>query len=446
MPSLSFVLKDKNSKERTPINLLFRLKTGRVKISTKEMVEPINWNQKKQEVRKDDFYHQEINNNLTKLYDNAIQIFNDFVEEFKREPKIYKNENGEKIDELKTLFDEKLFSKDLADTNRNKQKTFFEFFEDLIKVREENNKVSKGRIHIYNRTLELLKDYQKDTNDLVAFERFDEQFSMNFRAYLEDVKDYSANTIQKNFKVIRAVLNNAYAKNYNVNKEYKLSDFMPEGEETFEIALTLEEVEALYNYNFSHNRRLERTRDLFVVGCFTGLRFSDYSRLGKEHLQGRFLSIVQQKTKKKNPLPVVIPILEPVREIFEKYDYNLPKGITNQKMNQYLKELAKETDLFNDEVSYIKTKGGEKVKITQPRYDEIVTHTARRTYCSISYKLGVPTQSIMKISGHRTEKSFLKYLKISEIDHAERTLKIWEAYYSNNKKETGKTVQMVQTA
>jgi integrase len=342
MSSLSFVLKDKNSKERTPINLLFRLKTGRVKISTKEMVEPINWNQKKQEVRKDDFYHQEINNNLNKLYDNAVQIFNDFVEEFNREPKIYKNENGEKIDELKTLFDEKLFSKDLADTNRNKQKTFFEFFEDLIKVREENNKVSKGRIHIYNRTLELLKDYQKDTNDLVAFERFDEQFSINFRAYLEDVKDYSANTIQKNFKVIRAVLNNAFAKNYNVNKEYKLSDFMPEGEETFEIALTLEEVEALYKYDFSQNKRLERTRDLFVVGCFTGLRFSDYSRLGKEHLQGRFLSIVQQKTKKKNPLPVVIPILEPVREIFEKYDYNLPKGLTNQKMNQYLKELAKE--------------------------------------------------------------------------------------------------------
>ncbi len=446
MPSLSFVLKNKNSEERTPIYLLFRLKTGRVKISTKQTVEPTNWNQKKQEVRKDDIHHQEINNNLAKLYDNAIQIFNGFVEEFKREPRIYKDENEKKIDELKTLFDEKLFSEDLTDTKRNKQKTFFEFFEDLIKVREENNKVSKGRIHIYNRTLELLKDYQKDTNELVAFERFDEQFSINFRTYLEDVKDYSANTIQKNFKVIRAVLNNAHAKNYNVNKEYKLSDFMPEGEETFEIALTLEEVEALYKYDFSHNKRLERTRDLFVVGCFTGLRFSDFSILGKEHLQGKFLSIVQQKTKKKNPLPVVIPILEPVREIFEKYDYNLPKGLTNQKMNQYLKELAKETELFHDEVSYFKTKGGEKVKVTQPRYAEVVTHTARRSYCSISYKLGVPTQSIIKISGHRTEKSFLKYLKISETDHAERALKIWEAYYSNNKKDTGKVVQLEQTA
>ena len=77
---------------------------------------------------------------------------------------------------------------------------------------------------------------------------------------------------------------------------------------------------------------------------------------------------------------------------------------------------------------------------------KITFHTGRRTYCSMSYKLGVPTHSIMKISGHRTEKAFLSYLRISSTDHAERTLKIWEAYYTNNKKETGKTIEILQTA
>jgi len=439
MASTSFVLKEPNSKIKTPIYLLFRFNSKRIKISTKEMIEPEYWSSKKQRVllTTEVFNFQEINNNLNRIQDTSLDIYDRFFSEFNREPK---------TEELKVLFTNKLFSEEDLVKKSDQQKTFFDFFENLIKVRKENNKVSKQRIYIYNNTLQLLRNYQKDTKNLIAFERFDEQFSINFRAYLEGEKNYSANTIQKNFKVIRAVLNNAVAKNYNVNKEYKLRDFMPEGQETFEIALSIEEVEALHKFDFSKNKRLEKTRDLFVVGCYTGLRFSDFSRLGKEHLQGSFLSIVQEKTKKKNPLPVIIPILDPVREIFEKYNYNLPSGISNQKMNLYLKEMAEETKLFDDIVTYHKVKGGEKIKISHPRFNEVVTHSARRTYCTMSYKIGVPTQSIMKISGHRTEKSFIKYLKVSNDEHAERTLKIWEAYYTRNKEKTGEIINMQRTS
>jgi len=439
MASNSFVLKEPDliGKE-TIIYLLFRFNSKRIKVSTKEKIESIYWDFSKQRVKNNiDVNFQEINNQLNHIQEKSIKIYDAFKDEFKREPK---------TEELKILFKNKLLTDETTRNRSSKQKTFFEFFEDLINVRKENNKVTKQRIYIYNNTLQLLKNYQKDTKNLVAFERFDEQFSINFRAYLEEEKNYSANTIQKNFKVIRAVLNNAVAKNYNVNKEFKLRDFMPEGQETFEIALSIEEVEALHKFDFSKNKRLEKTRDLFVVGCYTGLRFSDFSRLGKEHLQGNFLSIVQEKTKKKNPLPVIIPILEPVREIFEKYDYNLPNGISNQKMNQYLKEMAEETKLFEDIVTYHKVKGGKKIEISHPRFNELVTHSARRTYCTMSYKIGVPTQSIMKISGHKTEKSFLRYLKISNDEHAERTLKIWQAYYTNNKKEAGKTIELQKGA
>lgn len=434
MPSISFVLKEPKVNKKTPIFLLFRMHGKRIKISTKESIEPEFWNKKKQNVRPEDevLNYQEINNNLTKLYDNAIQIYKNLLLEFKREPS---------VEELKTAFNKKLFDNSVTEKSK-KEKGFFEFFEDFIIVREQNRKVSAARIRNYKRTLNTLREYQEQTNNLIAFERFDEKFSISFRAYLEDIKNYSANTIKKEFKIIRTVLNNAYAKNYTINREYKLQDFMPEGEDSFEIALTLEELEALYQYDFSKNKRLEKTRDLFLVGCYTGLRFSDFSRLGKDHIQGKFLSIVPKKTKNKNPLPVIIPILEPVKQILEKYNYRLPKDLSNQKMNQYLKEMAEESELFEDTVTYYKTKGGKKVKISHPRYNEIVTHTARRTYCTVSYKLGVPTQSIMKISGHRTEASFLRYLKVSSTDHADRTLKIWEAYYLNNKKDISKSIEL----
>jgi integrase len=439
MASNSFVLKEPDLKGKdTIIYLLFRFNSKRIKMSTKEKIESSYWDTKKQRVRNNlDVNFQEINNNLNLIEKNSITIYHDFKKEFKREPK---------TEELKTLFSSNLFKEIYENTSANRQMPFFEFFENFITVRKENKKVSPKRIYIYNRTIELLKDYQKDTKDLVAFERFNERFSVKFRRYLEQEKNYSANTVQKNFKVIRAVLNNAYAKNYTINREYKLADFMPEGEESFEIALSIEELEALHKFDFSDNKKLERTRDLFVVGCYTGLRFSDFSRLGKEHLKDEFLSIVPEKTRKKNPLPIIIPVLPPVKEIFEKYNYNLPNNISNQKMNQNLKEMAKKTKLFEDFVTYHKVKGGKKITISHPKHNEIVTHCARRTYCTMSYKIGIPTQSIMKISGHRTEKSFLRYLKVTNEDHANRASKIWEDYYNRHKKVTGKTITLKETA
>lgn len=434
MASSSYVLKDKNEKKKTPVYLLYSYNNERIKISSKEKIEPEYWSLKKQRVLQtlEVSNFQEINNNLNIIEKRAHDIYENFISEFGREP--YK-------DELRILFNKHLFSDALLNKNQSKL-TFFEYFDSLITVRRENRKLGKQSLYIYMNTYRLLKDFEYDTKELIAFERFDEEFSIKFRRYLEEAKGYSPNTIQKNFKIIRAVLNKADTENYNINKQYKSLDFMPEGEEVFDIALTINEVEALYRYDFSTNKRLEKVRDLFIVGCYTGLRFSDFKRLSKEHLDGKFLSIVQEKTKKKNPLPVVIPMLEPVKEIFRKYDYQLPKDISNQKMNEYLKEMAKETDLFNEIISYRKTKAGKSELVSNPKYQEITTHTARRTYCTMSYKLGVPTQSIMMISGHKTETSFLRYLKVTNEEHAERTLKIWEAYYANAENQMGKIVKL----
>ena len=434
MATVSFVLKDKKAKGKTIIFFLFRHNGKRLKFSIKIQIEPEFWNAKKQRVilTLEVPNHQEINNTLNAIEDRAYQIYNDYISHYGRDFS---------IEELRYPFEKHLFSDDTVIQNKP-QFTILEFFENYIEVRRENKKVCKSRISLYIRTLELLKEFQSTTKELVAFERFDEQFSIKFRHFLEVEKGFSPNTIHTRFKVIRGVLNNAYAKNYNINREYKLKEFMPESEEVFDIALSINEVEALYEYDFSQNKKLERVKDLFIIGCYTGLRFSDFSRLGKEHLEGNFLRIVQEKTKKKNPLPVIIPVLQPIKEIFEKYNYMLPNDISNQKMNEYLKEMAKETNLFNDTVSYKKTKAGKIETVSNPRYQEITTHTARRTYCTMSYKRGVPTQSIMMISGHKTEKAFYRYLKVTNEEHAERSLKIWEAYYANKENQMGKTVNL----
>ena len=95
----------------------------------------------------------------------------------------------------------------------------------------------------------------------------------------------------------------------------------------------------------------------------------------------------------------------------------MPRQITNQKMNEYLKDLG-ELLKFEEDILIVKTKGGKREETVFKKYDLISCHTARRSFATNSFKAGVPSISIMKITGHTTEKSFLQYIKISNEENA----------------------------
>lgn len=120
-------------------------------------------------------------------------------------------------------------------------------------------------------------------------------------------------------------------------------------------------------------------------------------------MNGReYFKIVQQKTGAK----VTIPVLAPVRAILEKYGYNLPRPIANQKFNEYVKEVAKLAGL--------------------KEWQRVTAHTARRSFATNLYKRDFPTLMIMRITGHQTEKAFLTYIKVTEDENAERMIKKFE--------------------
>ena len=173
----------------------------------------------------------------------------------------------------------------------------------------------------------------------------------------------------------------------------------------------------MYNEDLKENSKLERVRDTFIVGCFTGLRFSDFTKLQPQHFKKigdvEVLEIVTQKTNQK----VTIPIHPKVQSILKKYDGIMPRPISNQKMNEYLKDLG-ELVKINDDIVISRTKGGQRTEEVFKKYDLISSHTARRSFATNSFKAGVPSISIMKITGHTTEKSFLQYIKISSEENA----------------------------
>ena len=110
---------------------------------------------------------------------------------------------------------------------------------------------------------------------------------------------------------------------------------------------------------------------------------------------------------------MTIPLHPVVSEILEKYEYQMPDIISNQKFNDYIKEVGKLAGINDNEV-ITKTIGGKLTSESLPKYELISSHTGRRSFCTNMYKRGLPTLMIMSISGHKNEKSFLKYIKVRQ--------------------------------
>ena len=181
--------------------------------------------------------------------------------------------------------------------------------------------------------------------------------------------------------------------------------------------MNLEELERIRGLNLTQSPSLERVRDLFLIGCYTGLRYSDFIKIQPENItiegNGQYLEMLTQKTSQR----VVIPLKPIVLEILNKYEGSIPKPLSNQKMNQYLKVIGKEAGITN-KILVIRTKAGIRSEKLVPKYELIRTHTCRKSFAANAFRSGLSTLSIMKITGHKTETQFFKYVRITEQENA----------------------------
>ena len=296
--------------------------------------------------------------------------------------------------------------------------TFFRYFQRFIEERAGNPNYSKGSIKVYVTTYNQLKAYadgvlRRDLN----FADFNHAFFSDFSNHLFG-KDYGNNYVHKLTSTLKTVLREADRR--EVTPDLKVRDgwLVATREEPPAIYLTEDELTRLFQLDLSGNPRLSRIRDLFLVGCYTGLRFSDFTELkpgnykktpdGKEYIE-----MMTQKTGTK----VTIPVKSEVREIVSRYNYQLPKAISNQKFNDYLKEVGKLAGL-DEPTMLTRFRNGKRVDQTFPKYELMTSHTARRSFASNAYKAGVPVRYVMTVTGHKTEKEFYKYVRIRPDEHA----------------------------
>ena len=199
-------------------------------------------------------------------------------------------------------------------------------------------------------------------------------------------------------------------------------EFDTRSEETDSINLTENEILQLLEIKDFDDPVHEQVRDVFVVGCFTAMRFSDNSTIDPSAIRNNRLEFVQKKTGGK----VTIPIHPLVNTILKKYDNALPKVPKNNEFNRIIKLVGEKLPCLHVPFKKQVTYGRELKELVDLKFNYLQTHTARRSFCSNEYLKGTDPLIIMSNSGRRSHKSFMRYIKVSGDQFADKLEKIWE--------------------
>ncbi|MDF0719188.1 phage integrase SAM-like domain-containing protein [Kaistella sp. PBT33-4] len=302
---------------------------------------------------------------------------------------------------------------------------FIEFYIDKAKQQINpitGKKLDKKTITRYKYTLNMLRQYEEYSQRKLRISEVDLYFHNDFLHYLLEVcTPYGAETIKKFIGHIRQFVRAAQQMGYQTHPEVESPRFTYRSGETIDTYLNEDEIDRLYNMDFSANKRLENVRDLFLVGLRTGLRLSDLKRINSFEISNNTIKISEiEKTDKF----VEIPLHPQVKAIVERRSNRFPE-ISEQRFNEYIKQVCQLAGI--DEVILGAKKDSttnRKVKGYYPKYELISSHTCRRSFVTNLYGK-LEDLTIMAITGHKKHSQFLDYVKTTDRQHINKLAEHW---------------------
>ncbi len=389
-----------------------RFKGRRFRYSTGEVIDPQLWLKKKERTKVIPAMEKELTA-LNDHLDTLNQCVINFLASKHNSKTILNKELKSRLDALKIDEQKELCLKQEQELEIEKQKLekendFYSTWERIIisTKTKEGLPISEGTKRSKRQTLNLVKEHCAKHKIKLTFETLDKMYYHDFDNYMIE-KKFSPNNRGKHFKEIKAILREAEDRDIVVNTAFHKKSFKVIRTESDSIYLNEVDIKKLLKAELSP--ALSRLRDIFIMACYTGQRHSDWHQIRKENItpeNGRdILKISQQKGKK----IVHIPVHPIVKSILNKYADNIPKVITNQKFNFALKSIGEKAKLGHISIN------GNIVE----KSEEISTHTARRSFATNAYlSRSMQVYEIMNCTGHKSESSFLKYLKLNGMDYA----------------------------
>jgi integrase len=423
MVNFNFNLKKTSSKVDTPINLIIRWEKQKLTYSTLEKVNPKHFENDKtkknyQRIKTSYIGHSEFNERLNYIESTARSIFRQLLNDHRKTPT---------IQELKKQLDINFRS-----VPKQNVISFFQFVESFIQESEGNKcnritgkKIANGTIRIYRNTQRRLKEFEQYSGNPITFDTIDLTFYDNWIDFLSRHLQLCNNSVGRYTKTLKMFLNEATERELNTNLTFRNKRFKVLVEQTTSIYLSECEINELFNLDLNYNKKLERVRDLFIVGCWTGLRFGDLVNILPENIKDGKIEIKTQKTGERVVLPIH-PMVSVIMQRYKSYPNSLPPAISNVKMNKYLKEMAKLLESLHEVVPTTITRGGKIITTNKKKFELVTVHTARRSFATNLYKDGVSSLTIMKLTAHKSERVFLQYLKASAEENAMLVQNHWK--------------------
>lgn len=395
----------KNQNGLIPIQLIVRHEGKRIRKNTGFSVLEHHWT------------GHRVKTNLKKETENNYQLINQELQEI--EDKVSKLFLFLKVNDIP--FSTEKFTELFEKTEEITQNVFdfFQCFTEYIdkgKLIKTPNTI-KGQTTVKN----YLEFFCKENGISLSFDKIDDDFFESLRDYSYEIKKMKQNYFAKVIKVLKSYLNWATEKGYNTTREFE--KFRAVEHDIDIVYLTFEELMKLYEKDFESDR-LSHVRDFYCMGCFTGLRFSDLSKLHLANISEDHIVLSIQKTKTQNH---AIRLNKYAKAILEKYKgtiYEPLPVISSQKFNEYIKDCCELAEIIQPFTTHWFV-GNKKKSLTQPKCKFITSHTARKTFITNSLLLGMEPKAIKKIANIKKDAVLDKYMKVTEAFTDEQMDKAW---------------------
>ncbi len=393
--------------ENVPIRMRVNFASKRIEFTTGYRIDAEKWDTDKQRVRngctnKLKQSASEINASLLGYYTEVQEIFKKFeVEEIMPTPEQIKeafNALHKPIEEVKP--------------RKSTPNAFYKVFDEFVRDCGRQNDWTDSTYEKFA----AVKNHLMNFRDGLTFDFFDEKGLNDYVTYLRDVKEMRNSTIGKQLSFLKWFLRWAFKKGLHQNNAY--DSYKPKLKSTQKkiIFLTWEELNKLREFEIpAAKQALDRVRDVFLFQCFTGLRYSDVFNLRRSDIKGDHIEVTTVKTSDS----LIIELNKHNKAILDKYkdvsfeDDKVLPVITNQKMNDYLKELA-ELAGIDEPVRQTYYRGNERIDEVTPKYALLGTHASRRTFICNALVLGIPPQVVMKWTVHSDYKAMKPYIDIAD--------------------------------
>jgi len=394
--------------ENVPIRMRVNFASKRIEFTTGYRIDAAKWDSDKQRVRngctnKLKQSASEINASLLGYYTEVQEIFKKFeVEEIMPTPEQIK----EAFNALHKPIEEEVKPR------KSTPNAFYKVFDEFVRDCGRQNDWTDSTYEKFA----AVKNHLMNFRDGLTFDFFDEKGLNDYVTYLRDVKEMRNSTIGKQLSFLKWFLRWAFKKGVHLNNAY--DSYKPKLKSTQKkiIFLTWEELNKLREFEIpAAKQALDRVRDVFLFQCFTGLRYSDVFNLRRSDIKGDHIEVTTVKTSDS----LIIELNKHSKAILDKYkdvafeDDKVLPVITNQKMNDYLKELA-ELAGIDEPVRQTYYRGNERIDDVTPKYALLGTHAGRRTFICNALALGIPPQVVMKWTGHSDYKAMKPYIDIAD--------------------------------